>query len=172
MNGKKDMGWQMQHYLAEQHRRSEWWTLRSLHGGWSLTGDQVGKSSLLLLSQSSGNRRRAVLLPLGLLIMSMAVFGWGLQYKLSLYQGKGSIAHLTPEAKLLSQKERPAANRVASSPEVPSFAAFPVLLVLIWTSGLCRAAARYVRTGSRERSRAAAPSCLEAIFLRPPPARA
>src|SRR5580698_1819019 len=128
------------------------------------------KASLLILCNSPGNRRRAVLLPLGLLMLSMAVFGWGLQYKLSLYQSKDSIAHLTPEAKLLSQKERPAAQGVISSPKVSSFAAFPVSLVLTLASGLCRAAARYVRTGSRERSRAAAPPCLEAIFLRPPPA--
>jgi hypothetical protein len=102
-------------------------------------------------------------------MLSMAVFGWGLQYKLSLYQGKDSVAHLTPEAKLLSQKERPTADGVASSPEIPFVTAFLVLLVLTLASGLCRAAARYVRTGSRERSRAAAPPCLEAIFLRPPP---
>ncbi len=60
------------------------------------------------MSNPAENRRRAVLLPLGLLMLSMAVFGWGLQYKLSLYQSKHSIAHCAPEAKLLSQKERPA----------------------------------------------------------------
>ena len=46
----------------------------------------------------------------------MAVFGWGLQYKLSLYQGKDSISHLAPEAKLLSQKERPTAAQAANPP--------------------------------------------------------
>jgi hypothetical protein len=42
--------------------------------------------------QLSGNTRRkrrcAFLLSFGLLTLSMAVFGWGLQYKLSLYQAK------------------------------------------------------------------------------------
>ena len=92
---------------------------------------------MLLLSNSSGNRRRAVLLPLGLLMLSMAVFGWGLQYKLSLYQGKGSIAHLTPEAKLLSQKERP---RPAGGP-LPQVRPrrFPGFCwSSSWASGLCR----------------------------------
>ena len=37
-------------------------------------------------------------------MLSLAVFGWGLQYKLSLYQGKGSIAHLTPEAMSLLRR--------------------------------------------------------------------
>jgi hypothetical protein len=138
-----------------------------------------GSESLSLLSNSPGNRRR-VLLPLGLLMLSMAVFGWGLQYKLSLYQGKDSISHLTPVAKLLSQKERPAADGpVAARPaELPAFNASPVLLLVgvagiasgVVALGARQAAARYLRTGSREKSRAAAPPCLQAIFLRPPPA--
>jgi hypothetical protein len=68
--------------------------------------------------QFSGNTRRkryfAFLLSFGLLTLSMAVFGWGLQYKLSLYQGRSSVAHLTPEAKLLSQKERPLLGQTAA----------------------------------------------------------
>lgn len=61
--------------------------------------------------QFSGNTRRkrycAFLLSFGLLTLSMAVFGWGLQYKLSLYQGENSVAHLTPEAKYSHRKNGP-----------------------------------------------------------------
>jgi hypothetical protein len=120
---------------------------------------------------SPGKRRFAFLLPLGLLMLSMAVFGWGLQYKLSLYQAKDSISHLTPEAKLLSQKERPVARLAmdARPPELPAFPLLPALLMVAFTPGLYQAATRYARTASTEGSRAPLPPCLQAVFLRPPP---
>jgi hypothetical protein len=44
-------------------------------------------------------------------MLAFAVSSWGLQYKLSLYHARG--AHpAAPAAKLLSQKERPPANRL------------------------------------------------------------
>jgi hypothetical protein len=111
------------------------------------------------------------LLSFGLLTLSMAIFGWGLQYKLSLYQGKSSIAHLTPEAKLLSQKERPMAGEVQSTrpAEPPAFPVSPALLMVTLSAALCQAAMRYTRTGSMEKSRAPLPVCVQAIFFRPPP---
>jgi hypothetical protein len=104
-------------------------------------------------------------------MLSMAVFGWGLQYKLSLYQGKDSITHLAPVAKLLSQKERPAAGRAmdARPSELPAFPVLAALLMVALTPGLYQAAARYARTASTEGSRAPLPPCLQAVFLRPPP---
>lgn len=127
---------------------------------------------LLLLRNWLRNGRCAFLLALGLLVLSAAVFGWGLQYKLSLYKGKDSISHQIPEAKLLSQKERPATRQAVNvrPSELPAFHVIPVLLIVTVTSGLFQAAARYVRTGSLERARAPLPACLQAIFLRPPPA--
>ena len=122
------------------------------------------------LRNSSGSRR-AVLLPLGLLMLSLAVFGWGLQYKLSLYQSKDSITHLAPVAKLLSQKERPVATQrlVARSPEVPAFPFVAASILVAVASCLRRAVARYLRTGSMEKSRPSQPPCLQAVFFRPPP---
>jgi hypothetical protein len=38
--------------------------------------------------------------------MALAVFGWGLQYKVSLYQAAVARANASPHANLLSQKER------------------------------------------------------------------
>ena len=126
---------------------------------------------MLLLRNSLRNGSRAILLALGLLMLSAAVFGWGLQYKLSLYQGKDSISHQIPEAKLLSQKERPATGQAVSvrPSELPAFHLFPALIMVTVTIGLFRAAARYIRTGSLEQSRPPMPPCLQAIFLRPPP---
>ncbi len=126
------------------------------------------KATLQIFRNASSNRRGAVLLPLGLLMLSMAVFGWGLQYKLSLYQGKGSITHQSPEAKLLSQKERPAAGqpvtvRPAESP------VFPALLMLVLAFVLHQISTLFVRSRSMCRAQTPPPPCLKAIFLRPPP---
>jgi hypothetical protein len=123
----------------------------------------------------SGHTRRkrycAFLLSFGLLTLSMAVFGWGLQYKLSLYQGKSSVAHLTPEAKLLSQKERPLVGQVQDirPVEPPAFPVLPALLIVTLAAASCQAAARYTRTGSLEQSRAPLPACVHVLFFRPPP---
>jgi hypothetical protein len=108
-----------------------------------------------------------VLLPLGLLMLSMAVFGWGLQYKLSLYKSKDSISHIAPEAKLLSQKERPAAVQAPVQPK--GLPAWPVVLLVLLTLGLFQAAARYLRFGIWEAAWPPLPSCLRVIFVRPPP---
>jgi hypothetical protein len=123
------------------------------------------------LRNSLRNGRRAILLALGLLMLSAAVFGWGLQYKLSLYQGKDSISHQIPKATLLSQKERPAMGQaVRVLPNEPRASnLLPALITVTVESGLLQAAARYVRTGSLERSRPPLPPCLQAIVLRPPP---
>jgi hypothetical protein len=126
---------------------------------------------LLHSPNSTRNGHRAFLLALALLTLSAAVFGWGLQYKLSLYHGKDSVSHQIPEAKLLSQKERPATGPAVSvrPSELPALTLFPALIIVTVASGLFQAAARYARTGSLERSRPPLPPCLQAIFLRPPP---
>jgi hypothetical protein len=116
-----------------------------------------------------GKRCRAFLLPFSFLMLSMAVFGWGLQYKLSLYKGKDHISHTAPEAKLLSQKERPMATQAVDI-RPTELRSLPLLSVTAAQArGLFREAARYVRTGSTERSRAPLPPCLKALFFRPPP---
>ena len=108
-----------------------------------------------------------MLLPLGLLMLSLAVFGWGLQYKLSLYKGKDSISHLAPVAKLLSQKERPTTGNVVSHPaDLP---AWPIVMVVALVLGLCQAAARYLRAAILEGYWDPLPACVQTIFLRPPP---
>ena len=44
---------------------------------------------------------------LAILSLALAVFGWGTRYKLSLYDPPGSPSATLPQAKLLSQRERP-----------------------------------------------------------------
>jgi hypothetical protein len=119
---------------------------------------------ILLISR---NRRRAVLLPIGLLMLCMAVFGWGLQYKLSLYKGKDSVSHLAPVAKLLSQKERPTTGQAIAALADPPV--WPVFLMLALGLGLAPADARLLRSGSREEDPDPLPPPIRALFLRPPP---
>src|ERR1700733_656481 len=54
-------------------------------------------------------RRFSQLIALAALLLGFAVFGWGLGYKLSLYDLPGSPSTHMAQAKLLSQKERPPA---------------------------------------------------------------
>jgi hypothetical protein len=55
-------------------------------------------------------RRMQVSAALGIAFLALAVFGWGLQYKLSLYDQSSDLQNSIPHAKLLSQKERPASS--------------------------------------------------------------
>ena len=63
-----------------------------------------------LLTSDTTTRRRLPALAV-ILLLAFAVSFWGLQYKLSLYHARA--AHpAAPAAKLLSQNERPRANRL------------------------------------------------------------
>jgi hypothetical protein len=106
-----------------------------------------------------------------------AVFVWGLQYKLSLYDSPHSITHEMPEAKLLSNQER--AGDAARETELPRIAAgLPWPLGLFLTFSACLAPA--LRSGAPQRSLtgdfSAAPlpgiriASLTPFLFRPPPA--
>jgi hypothetical protein len=60
-------------------------------------------------SDKSGPQVRASHLAIGVsvLLLALAVFGWGLHSKLSLYHLRARAAEGTPIAKLLSERERP-----------------------------------------------------------------
>lgn len=68
-----------------------------------------------LMSISYTSRRLSTLTAMGILLLACAVFGWGLEYKMSLYAPVGSQTTSVPEAKLLSERERPASDRNATS---------------------------------------------------------
>jgi hypothetical protein len=51
--------------------------------------------------------RTSIRVVMGIVFLALAVFGWGVKYKLSLYDPPGSISTHMSHAKLLSQKERP-----------------------------------------------------------------
>jgi hypothetical protein len=103
----------------------------------------------------------------------MAVFVWGLQYKLSLYHSQDKISHAGPEAKLLSQKERPVTGGAVEiqAPPAPLHPGLPALLLVATLTGLSPAAVRYFRLSSPPRSVIPPGFFLHALFFRPPPTR-
>ncbi len=74
---------------------------------------------------------------LGILLLAIAVFGWGIKYKLSLYDAPGSFSTHIAQAKLLSQKERSVAPTAVDSARVASPQRYSsILYAAIWAATL------------------------------------
>jgi hypothetical protein len=87
----------------------------------------------------------------GILIVALAVFGWGLHYKMSLYNSPSDHSTSVPHAKLLSQKERPAASTDVGSIRLksqrkPSSIFHPRVVLVAIVSGSPIASPRWMRT--------------------------
>jgi hypothetical protein len=54
--------------------------------------------------------RTSIRVVMGVFFLALAVFGWGVKYKISLYDPPGSASTHMSQAKLLSQKERPVSS--------------------------------------------------------------
>ena len=110
-------------------------------------------------------------LAIGLVALAIAVFGWGLHSKLSLYQQHGQASAKESVAKLLSERERPASVIVSvsrlpeSSPHTTMLAAFKSLLLIL----LGVSVARERLAARRSRFQAPAHPGLAYFFSRPPP---
>jgi hypothetical protein len=122
-------------------------------------------------------RRLQIVAALGTLYLALAVFGWGLQYKLSLYEHSDDHASSIPDAKLLSQKERPASSAtiglIAASTRQPQLPArfFALLVVTIMA---CTSAAQFSWIRNRAFSSYSGKQRLAAFHyfsFRPPPGR-
>jgi hypothetical protein len=74
---------------------------------------------------------------LGILLLAIAVFGWGIKYKLSLYDAPGSFSTHIAQAKLLSQKERSVAPTAVDSARAASPLRYSsILYAAIWAATL------------------------------------
>jgi hypothetical protein len=114
--------------------------------------------------------------------LALAVFSWGLQYKLSLYDPPHAISHSMPHAKLLSSKERVSLSSTQCADEASSpgpagqvlRGSFVVWALALMWSFLRAPGARpfsqrfLLRSGQRVdlKTREAG---LSAFFFRPPP---
>lgn len=130
-----------------------------------------------LLKHAMQKRRRKAWIGSLFTTLIFAVFVWGLQYKLSLYDPPHSITHEMPEAKLLSNQER--AGYAAPETVGPSAAALlPCSLcpLLVFSAGLALALRSSDPRGSRMGGLVAAPlpgireASLTPFLFRPPPA--
>jgi len=120
------------------------------------------------------NRRTPIRVVIGIIFLVFALFGWGMQYKRSLYDSPGSVSTHMPHAKLLSQKERPVlANDVASVcpafPQ-PESSIFPTFLIAAILLGSYVAISRRVLTVAADDD-SRQQRCAHSVFFsfRPPP---
>ncbi len=89
------------------------------------------------MQSTSRSERQWNLLLLLIVGLAIAVFAWGLRYKLSLYNSASHTFHHVAAAKLLSNRERPANAAIqierATTPTVVVFvAAFVILASLMF----------------------------------------
>jgi len=112
-----------------------------------------------------------------LLALALAVFGWNLAYKFSLYEQNTAHFHRVPSARMLSENERAtvknpllARNSAEPAPHAP-FVLLAFTAFLLWSLRTADAAlwrrARTLQPAFSALPRAA----LSAFFFRPPPAR-
>ncbi len=109
--------------------------------------------------------------PFGTVLLLLAVFGWGLHYKTSLYQDQAQDLHSTliPPAKLLSDAERILSpkNAVASLVVVPPTRIATFHALAAERVGESAHLAGYLPVPSREQLPEHNP-CRD-VFIRPPP---
>jgi hypothetical protein len=110
-------------------------------------------------------------LVLSILGLAIAVFAWGLRYKLSLYESQAPSVHHVAAAKLLSNRERPADAVVRIERAItPSLIVLCVTFLLF--AGLRldpRRQSRWILQRALNPQRRLIPLAAQQIFSRPPP---
>ncbi|HVW77751.1 MAG TPA: hypothetical protein VHB45_09065 [Alloacidobacterium sp.] len=111
--------------------------------------------------------------------LAVAVFAWGLQYKLSLYDPPQAISHSMPEAKLLTKEEQ--VTRTESPLLDDSGAALKNIHIVLSSIFLLISLALNLLGAASDRTlvhfhqmplRVRLFACMDAFFFRPPPALA
>jgi hypothetical protein len=130
-------------------------------------------SSKSLSHSASRGRKGLRLFGLGLVILGLCVFAWGLRYKLSLYDSPHSISRHMPAAKLLTGKERStvsaAAVRPVTSPDAPlALTTLALAFFILMCARLFPAFANWA-PGLMAARIVPGRSALAAHFTRPPP---
>ena len=106
--------------------------------------------------------------------LAVSIFGWGLQYKLSLYEPH-MVTHAIPEAKLLSRDESEAqggGNSIERQDPLPSPHVVVYVAALLFSAVLVLLVLGNQPRNARELGRPwlrISRSGLNALFFRPPP---
>jgi hypothetical protein len=114
------------------------------------------------------------MISLGMLLLAIAVFSWGLKYKLSLYDLPTNPSTHMAEAKLLSNKERPSLSNVTEL--AVALVAQPILTVAFayligaMLVGLDPFGSRRAQKDVRHSARVPKQPNQSFFFFRPPPA--
>jgi hypothetical protein len=117
-------------------------------------------------------RRQWSVLGFCLIALALAVFVWGLSYKLSLYDPPQASSHRMVAAKLLSNRERPETakgefQQASTAPSVFADCAFPLLFLPLLPAGKARPVWTLLRrANSRKRLGFV---LIPHYFFRPPP---
>jgi hypothetical protein len=108
--------------------------------------------------------------------LSLAVFTWGLQYKLSLYDPPQSVSHRMVEAKLLSRNEQTiesdrslVSNFKAAAPEWSASGYTVFILSLVVLAPLRKPSAPHEGVDAERPWRIRYRASLDPFFFRPPP---
>ena len=123
--------------------------------------------------KSAKTLRGATRLTFGLLYLSLAIFAWGLQYKLSLYQAGDNTAPI-PAAKLWAGRSE-ASDQKASTVQlerpqaVAEFSLLLFVLVMLGTADLSIGRALLGRCRFAHLWRLRVMASLHPFFFRPPP---
>jgi hypothetical protein len=118
-------------------------------------------------------RRIHALNVMGMLFLAVAVFTWGLQYKMSLYNASSGLAASVPHAKLLSEKERPESNVASIKPDSTQDRSPFSYTIFLFASIVCSlvvAVTIQIRSSSLDKgSRQQRFAALDFFSFRPPP---
>src|ERR1700692_81109 len=123
----------------------------------------------------SPSRRASVITVFAVLFLAFTVFGWGIGYKLSLYNPPGSPSRAIAAAKLLSEKERPGTTQVVekllpAAPDPRPLTSYPAIIIVALIFGLRLVVSAWMREVTSDDSRRQ-PSVHSSFFsFRPPPA--
>ncbi len=121
-------------------------------------------------------RSERLLTPIGILLLAFAVFGWGVQYKLSLYDLAPTVSPSIPQAKLLSKNQWAPSPHDAhaldlepsSQPSTERFFLLGIFFMVALGTQALPATTEKHREGSKPWLSWSSAS-LSAFFFRPPP---
>ena len=123
---------------------------------------------MLLTSKRACQWNTIVLLTIGL---AVAIFAWGLHYKLSLYQSTTRTVHHTDTGRFIADRER-SADTIAQleSAVVPAFLVFCAVATLLAGSlANARQQSRWLLQYTKDPRLRPGPASMRRLYGRPPP---